>query len=121
MASNVLKFELAIINTMNQETGYNLILVDRAVGSDFYVNNLLALLAVAREKTKEMEDIADYLGELDEIEEIVCIGANKYARVINVFRIHRRTHQFACFDRQRGKCLPPGFVGVHLQGQTELF
>lgn len=73
MASVWLNVECDIIISMNLKTGYNLILVDRIVGGDFYVNNLLELLEVAREETKGMEDIEDYLGELDEIEEIALV------------------------------------------------
>jgi len=73
MASVWLNIECDIIISMHPKTGYNLILVDRNVGSDFYVNNLLELLVLAREQTKGMEDIAKYLGELDEIEEISLI------------------------------------------------
>ena len=73
MASVWLNIECDIIISMHPKTGYNLILVDRNIGSDFYVNNLLELLVLAREQTKGMEDIAKYLGELDEIEEIALI------------------------------------------------
>ena len=75
MASVWLNIECEIIISMHPKTGYNLILVDRMVGGDFYVKNLLELLEVAREETKGMEDedIEDYLGELDEIEEIALV------------------------------------------------
>lgn len=73
MASIWLNIECDIIISMHPKTGYTLISVDRHVGEEFYINSLFELLESSREETKDMDDIEDYLCELDEIEEITIV------------------------------------------------
>lgn len=70
MASVWLNIECDVILSFGQLNGYNVLLVDRKTGNEFYVKNLRELLAITREQDCEIEQLAKRLDELDEIEEI---------------------------------------------------
>ena len=70
MASIWINIKNDFILTFDQKTGYTIMLVDREVGEEFYINSLNDLILMSREESKNLKNVNKYLDELDEIEEI---------------------------------------------------
>ncbi len=71
MTSVWLDVESDVIIKMEPLTGLNIVLVDRDVGKQFYIESLRTLINFTREESKWNEDIS--LDEIDEIEKIANV------------------------------------------------
>lgn len=70
MASVWLNIECDVILSFGQLNGYNILLVDRNTGNEFYVKNLREILNIIRNQTSENQMLMKRLDEHDEIKEI---------------------------------------------------
>ena len=70
MASVWLDTECDVILSFGELCGYNVLLVDRNIGNEFYVKNLREIISITRGQECELDQLANRLTELDEMEAI---------------------------------------------------
>lgn len=71
MASVWIDIKSDVIFNYSEKVGYNIILVDRNIGNQFYVDTLRDLVTISRDNAQDFPDDIDLLDQIDNIEEIM--------------------------------------------------